>query len=248
MTIQEMTSIIIPTFNGLALLKRCIASIRKWTEEPYEIIVVDNRSTDRTYEYCVSERIKVISLPENRGFPMACNSGLRLARGGTLLLLNNDVTVTKNWLAQLKQGLFSDPGIGIVGPVTNYASGIQQVTVPYESRKQFMELAAAHNVHDPERWIEVKRIVGLCFLFKRELLERIGYLDERFSPGHYEDDDYCYRARLAGYRLLVCGDTLVHHEGSASFRKSGSVELQQLVLRNREIFISKWNVNPLDFI
>lgn len=248
MNVQDMTSIIIPSYNGLELLRSCMDSIRKWTEEPYETIVVDNRSTDGTYEYCVSERIKVISLPENRGFPKACNSGLRLARGGSLLLLNNDVTVTRNWLTQLKQGLFSDPMVGIVGPVTNYASGIQQINIPFDSKAQFLDIAAAHNHSDPSRWIEVPRIVGLCFMFKRELMEKIGYLDERFSPGHYEDDDYCYRARLAGYRLLVCGDTLVHHEGSASFRKSGEERLSELVKRNRELFIDKWQIDPLQYI
>ncbi|WP_211746484.1 glycosyltransferase family 2 protein [Paenibacillus sp. Marseille-Q4541] len=245
---SHLTSIIIPSFNGVALLKQCISSIKQYTEEPYEVIVVDNGSTDKTFDYCASQKIRFISLPENRGFPAACNAGLRLARGDSLLLLNNDVTVTRGWLTLLKQGLYSDPSIGIVGPVTNYASGIQQIPVEFHSMEQFQQIAAVHNQADPEKWKEVNRIVGLCFLFKREVLEQIGELDEIFSPGHYEDDDYCYRARLAGYLLLVMGDVLVHHEGSASFKKENTEALQQLIRRNRILYMQKWKVDPLQFI
>ena len=243
-----LTSIVIPSFNGRGWLKQCINSIRQYTDEPYEIIVVDDGSTDDTFDYCASEKVRFISLPKNGGFPAACNTGLRLARGESLLLLNNDVTVTKDWLTLLLQGLYSDPAIGIVGPVTNYASGIQQIPVEYRSVEQFQQIAAEHNRPDPQKWLEVNRIVGLCFLFKREVLETIGYLDERFSPGHYEDDDYCYRARLAGYRLLVLGNILVHHEGSASFNKEKKDKLQQILNRNRMLYMEKWKVDPLQFI
>lgn len=243
-----LTSIIIPSFNGRVWLKQCIDSIRQFTDEPYEIIVVDDGSTDDTFKYCASEKVRFISLPQNRGFPAACNRGLRLARGDSLLLLNNDVTVTKGWLTLLLQGLYSDPSIGIVGPVTNYASGIQQIPVEFHAMEQFQHIAAEHNQSDPQKWLEVNRIVGLCFLFKREVLETIGYLDEKFSPGHYEDDDYCYRARLAGYRLLVLGNVLVHHEGSASFNKEKKEKLQRILTRNRMLYMEKWKVDPLQFI
>lgn len=85
-------------------------------------------------------------------------------------------------------------------------------------------------------------------LFRREVMTSIGLLDEAYSPGHYEDDDYCYRARMQGYRLLVCRDVLVHHRGSASFQKTDPAAWKQLLERNRSIFIHKWHVDPLEYI
>ncbi|KAA9008561.1 glycosyltransferase family 2 protein [Paenibacillus spiritus] len=242
------TSIIIPTYNGLPLLRSCIASIREATPEPHELLVIDNESDDGTGEFCRMERIAFISLPRNLGFPAACNYGLALASGDELLLLNNDVVVAPGWLANLKAALYSAPDIGLVGPVTNYASGRQQVTVDCSGPGGFREAAAKWNVPDPSRWRETRRLVGLCLLFRREVLEALGPLDERFSPGHYEDDDYSYRARLKGYRLLIAGDCLVHHEGSASFRSLRPAGWQELVERNRRQFQEKWGVDPLDFV
>ncbi|KAA8784833.1 glycosyltransferase family 2 protein [Paenibacillus amylolyticus] len=247
---MTLTSIIIPTYNGLSLLKPCVEAIRTYTGEAtsYEIIVVDNGSRDGTAEYCAKERIRFVRLPENRGFPAACNAGLRIACGDELLLLNNDVTVTSCWLENMRIALYSDEHIGIIGPVTNYASGIQQVHMTFRDVQHFQELAAGNNVSDVSRWKEVRRIVGLCMLMKRSVVEAVGWFDEAYSPGHYEDDDYCYRARLQGFRLLVCSDVLVHHQGSASFQKTDHTEWKQLLERNRSIFINKWQVDPCEFM
>ncbi|WP_019908764.1 glycosyltransferase family 2 protein [Paenibacillus sp. HW567] len=245
---MTLTSIIIPTFNGLRLLRPCIESIRAYTGTPYEIIVVDNGSQDGTDEYCRDNKLAFISLPENRGFPVACNLGLQLASGDELLLLNNDVVVSHNWLDNLKNALYSAPDVGIVGPVTNYASGRQRVETAYTDISGYHAEAMAVHAQGAAGWIEIRRLVGLCFLFKRELMDAIGLLDERYSPGHFEDDDYCYRARMRGYRLLIAGNCLVHHEGSASFKEVYSSEIQELVLRNRKIFMDKWHVDPAQFI
>ncbi|GAA3408578.1 glycosyltransferase family 2 protein [Paenibacillus hodogayensis] len=245
---MSMTSIIIPTFNELDLLRECIQAIETYTDTPYEIVVVDNGSTDGTIDYCLKKSVVLVSLPENRGFPEACNYGLKAASGSELLLLNNDVVVSKRWLANMLNSLYSTERVGIVGPRTNYASGMQQIELAYGDMNEFQETADQFNVSDPAKWIEARRIVGLCFLFKRELMDRIGLLDERFSPGHYEDDDYCYRARLAGYRLLIAGDTLVHHYGSQSFRKQGQERMDRLVDMNFHKFVDKWGVDPKTFI
>jgi len=245
---MSMTSIIIPTFNGIGLLRECIEAIEAYTDSPYEIVVVDNGSTDGTAEYCLGKPVTYISLPENRGFPEACNYGMLAARGSELLLLNNDVVVSRNWLSNLLHCLYSGENVGIVGPMTNYASGKQMKELHYANLDEFHQLAETMNRHDPKKWLEVKRIVGLCFLFKRELMEKIGLLDERFSPGHYEDDDYCLRSRNAGYRILIAGDTFVHHHGSASFRKQGQELMDRLVETNYRKFIEKWGVDPKQFM
>ncbi|WP_248927682.1 glycosyltransferase family 2 protein [Paenibacillus hamazuiensis] len=243
---MQKASIIIPNRNGLSYLQQCIASIVRHTDVPYEIIVVDNGSKDGSVEYCLKERRKVrlVSVPFNRGFPGACNLGLKLASGDAMLLLNNDVIVTPNWLSNLMRCLYSSRETGIVGPTTNYASGRQRVDSPYGSP----ELAAqAPNIPDAGKWQTVPRLVGFCFLIKRELMETIGLLDEQFAPGHFEDDDYCFRARLAGFQLKIAGDTFVYHHGSASFGQE-SEQVKSLIRRNYDKFVAKWGFDPHSLI
>jgi GT2 family glycosyltransferase len=238
---MRKTSIIIPTFNGRELLKNCIYSIKQHTEQPYEIIVVDNGSSDGTVDFCRQEQISFISLPYNTGFPIACNKGLKLASGHTLLLLNNDVIVARNWLSNMLRCLYSRQDIGIVGPTTNFASGKQQVNMPYTNLD---EMANRYNEPDSTKWLICDRIVGLCMLFKREVMDSIGLLDEQFSPGHYEDDDYCMRARNGGYQLIIAGDVFIFHHGSASFVQQDMSTVQKLIACNRQKFIDKWGVTP----
>lgn len=242
------TSIIIPTYNGKRLLVECIESIRAHTREDFELIVVDNGSTDGTIDWCRSERITFISSGSNLGFPKACNLGLRIATGEALLLLNNDVIVTANWLENMLQCLFSSGDIGIVGPTTNYVSGRQKIAVDYDGIGQMHIMAAQYNIQNSAKWENVNRLVGFCYLFKRDLMNAIGLLDERFSPGHYEDDDYCYRARAAGFRLMIAADVFVHHHGSASFHLTEQQELERLVALNKYKFMQKWGIDPQIFM
>jgi GT2 family glycosyltransferase len=211
---MKRASIVIPTCNQLDFLQNCISSLRKHTDMPYEIIVVDNASTDGTAEWCRKEKIPFISLPRNEGFSVACNKGLLLSSGDTLVLLNNCTLVTHGWLSNLSAALYSGSDVGIVGPVTNNASGSQQVHYSFENIDEFQRIAEDVNVSNPDNWKQVDKIVGICFVFHRELMDKIGLLDERIPPGHYEYDDFCLRARNAGYSLLVCHDTLIYHEGS----------------------------------
>lgn len=234
-------SIIIPTYNGEGLLRECLQAIRSYTSPPYEIIVVDDGSTDGTLDFCRSEEVVLLSASRRLGFPGACNCGLKLSSGDALVLLNNDVLVTPRWLDNMLSCLYADEKTGIVGPLTNYASGEQQVNVTYQ---QLHDFADSFNQSNPDKWRDAERIVGFCMVFKRELMLKVGLLDERFSPGHYEDDDFCYRAQAAGYRLMIAGDVFVHHHGSASFGRESPAELKQLIMRNRQRYIDKWGIQP----
>jgi GT2 family glycosyltransferase len=242
---SKLTSIVIPTCNGREWLVNCLYSVREHTQTPYEIIVVDNGSTDGTHELMRNERIIFVSSTVNRGFPAACNLGMRLSRGDTVLLLNDDVMVGPGWLDRMLACLYREEGIGMVGPMTNYASGRQQTDLPYTTLKEMAELFQRDHA---DQQVEVRRLVGFCLLMKRELLNTVGLLDEQFSPGHYEDDDLCYRARLAGYRLMIAMDSFVYHRGSASFSKQGDEALGKLLEINKWKFMEKWQVDPASLI
>jgi len=253
------TSIIILSYETLACTRLCIESIRSFTAPgTYDIIVVDNASTDGSLAYLRAQPdVHLIENRENRGFPAACNQGMAAAAAESdLLLLNSDTIVTPHWLENLQRALRSDAAVGAVSCVTNQCSHFQQIPVQYEDIDAMIRFASSFNRSQPELWQPWQTLVGFCLLIRRAAYERIGGLDEAFSPGNYEDDDYCLRLRDAGYTLLLCQDTFIHHFGSASFRKdedprrraAKEARYAELLARNERYLLKKhglpadWNV------
>ena len=173
----NLVSIIILTFNQLKYTKECVESIRKHTPEPHEIIFVDNGSTDVTGKWLKklvenNSNYRLIANKKNLGFSKGCNQGIEASTGEYILLLNNDVVVTENWLAGMLECIKSAPDIGIVGPMTNNISGPQQVpAVGYSSVDGLSEYAMAFRQKNRHRRIACRRIVGFCMLFNRRLIE-----------------------------------------------------------------------------
>lgn len=236
------TSIVIPSYNQVEYLIRCIESIESHTPEPHEIIVVDNGSTDGTGAYLDqrSGQLRFKRLDINRGFSGGVNQGLMMAKGDTIVILNNDTLVTPGWLGHMLQCLQSDAQVGAVGPVTNYISGEQQIDVPYANVEQMWEYAATRSKPDQKEWRPTDRLVGFCILFRRTLLERIGYFDEGFRIGNYEDDDWIIRARLCGLKLMIAGDAFIHHFGSVSMKTLGTEQFHEVDGYNERYFAGKW--------
>jgi GT2 family glycosyltransferase len=226
----------------------CINSIRKYTKrDSYEIIVVDNHSTDGTVEWLQEQAdLRLILNHENVGFPAACNQGIAAANGNDIMLLNNDTIVTPQWLSNLEKCLYSSPDIGAVGTVTNSCSNFQRIACKYSSIEEMICFAQRFNHSDPGLWEERKRLVAYCMLIRAEVIDKVGLLDEIFSPGNYEDDDYSVRMRNAGYRLVLCRDAFVHHFGSISFREQ-STQFTALLNTNKQKFIDKWGFAPHSF-
>ncbi|MFD0710693.1 glycosyltransferase [Paenibacillus sp. GCM10027626] len=234
------TSIIIPTYNQLEYLQECIESITKHTLEPYELIVIDNASDDGTAAYLQATRtIRYWVNKENLGFAGAVNQGLMLARGTTLLILNNDSVVTPHWLSNLLTCLHSNPQFGIVGPVTNYISGEQLIETNYSDIAEMQKFSEAYNRSNTSRWTPTSRLTGFCMLLRREDFRRLGYFDEGFEIGNCEDDDYGLRARLLGLQLVIAKDTFIHHYGSVSM-KSLNGGFDQVYEKNLAFYANKW--------
>ncbi|UHA74509.1 glycosyltransferase family 2 protein [Paenibacillus sp. 481] len=244
----EGTSIIIPTYNHLDLLKQCVESIQTHTSTPYEIIVVDDASEDETAHFLLNQmsHLRFHAHETNRGFAAAVNTGLMMAKGQTICVLNNDTIVTTNWLNNMLNCLNSDPDIGVVGPVTNFISGDQQIPVPYKQLKHMQEFAEAFNVPNASKWQRTDRLVGFCMLFRRELFETTGYLDEGFEIGNFEDDDYMIRIRLNGRKLMIARDSFIHHFGSMSMKQLGD-RITEINDRNGSFFSAKWG-NPYELV
>jgi O-antigen biosynthesis protein len=129
-----LTSVIVPCFNQEEFTRHCIRALLRHTQRAWELIVVDNGSTDDTAAYLRGVQdaapvpVTVIHNTRNLGFPRAINQGLREARGEYLVLLNNDAVVTDDWLEQLielaemKGQVGGQSTVGLVGPMSNYAT------------------------------------------------------------------------------------------------------------------------------
>ncbi|MBU3179280.1 glycosyltransferase [Clostridium estertheticum] len=242
---NRKTSIIILTYNNLVYNNKCVDSIRKYTKEnTYEIIVVDNNSTDGTREWLREQNdIKSILNDENLGFPKGCNIGIAAAgKENDILLLNNDTLVTPRWMDNLKACLYSDEKIGATASITNNCSNYQSVSVPYIDVKDMIPFAEENNISNPNKWEEKVRLVAFCMLIRRDVLNKIGLMDERFSPGNFEDDDFCMRIIEAGYKMMLCNDSFIHHFGSSSFSKDYT-KFSNVLSTNRKKLEDKWGFN-----
>ncbi|MEC0267339.1 glycosyltransferase family 2 protein [Paenibacillus anseongense] len=237
------TSIIIVTTNDQRHhLQNCIDSIYEYTPEPFELIVIDNASTDDTAEYLKSltGKIRYKIFTSNLGFAGGTNQGLRMARGSNLLFLNNDTIVTKDWLKNMLTCLDSNEKFGLVGPMTNYISGEQLLQTNYTSTEEMHHFAANFNQSNPAKWHVTTRLTGFCVLMRREVFERLGYLDEGFEIGNCEDDDFGFRTRIMGLELVIAMDTFIHHVGSVSIKALGERRFEEVYGRNLEFYARKW--------
>ena len=254
---MSKTSIIILTYNNLAYNKGVLASIRKYTKDKtYEVIMVDNLSTDGTRVWLQkiqeARDIKVILNDANVGFPKGCNIGIHAADlDNDILLLNNDIEVTHNWLENLQTALYSSPKIGAVQGLDAYhfrgtlnEEGVE-INFWNTDTSAIHEFAIKNNTSDRARWKYTNFLTGYCMLIKRNVLNQIGLLDERFTPGNFEDDDLSFRILGTGYYLLQCHDCFIHHFGSRSFRADEDA-YWSLIGINEKKFKKKWGVGRLD--
>lgn len=239
--IEPNQSIIIPAYNNLWDLHACWTSIRKNTSIPYRLIVIDNGSTEEVAYQADQNNIEVIRNPKNMGFAYACNQGIKATNGDYVVILNSDTIVTPGWLERMLWHMERDPKVGMVGPSTNFAASIQQIRPGYRTERELYDFSENLFKQNRRKSLEVEKIVGVCMLMRRSMLEEIGLFDTRFGLGNYEDDDICLRARIAGYKILWAQDVFVHHAGSKTF-KILDVDYQKLLEENRSKFNQKWGL------
>lgn len=235
-------SIIIPTYNQLDYTIKCIESVLKHTSNTFEIIVVDNASTDGTLLYLETvPDIKIVKNNENLGYAKANNQGLKEAVGNIIIFMNNDVVVTEGWDQIIFDAFIKDQNLGAVGPLTNNISGQQKINVNYNEQNlnQFDEFVTNHKFNNKGNVMKVHRLVGFLLACRRDVLETIGGFDEIFGKGNYEDDDLCLRIIESGFDLAITKECFVHHFGSSTF-KLDMEEYYSLLKNNKDKIRDKW--------
>jgi GT2 family glycosyltransferase len=239
-------SIVMTSHDNLLFTRMAVEAVLACTEYPnYELIVVDNGSTDGTPEFLreLADRnahVHVVLNRHNAGFARACNQGAALANGEVLVMLNDDTLVTPGWLPRLIAPL-RDEAVGLSGAVTNRIGNEAEVPASYGTWGELLEFAA-HRAREYDGAVfDIRTPTMFCLALRRDAWERIGPLDQRFEVGMLEDDDYAMRARAAGYRLVCAEDAFVHHFGETSFGKLVPTgRYGEILEENKRRFEEKW--------
>ena len=242
---QAKVSIILVTYNNLDFTRACLQSMEKYNNyENCEIIVVDNLSQDGTREYLSGyeknhNNFKAILHDCNSGFAAGNNIGIKEAKGEFVILLNNDTVVTPNWIQNLIKHFTTDDTIGMIGPRTNNIGNESRLEIHYSDMNQMIEKSYDIYYSNVSKQYNIPILAFFCVAIKRDVIEKIGLLDEVFGIGMFEDDDYCMRVKKDGYKLICADDVFIHHHLGASFDKNPEWK-EQLFQKNKAIYESRW--------
>ncbi len=230
-------AIIIPTKNNLAVLKTCVESLAKTTYRNYEVVIIDNESDEaETLAYLRQSPHKVLRIANPNGrfsFAAINNAAVEQAEADYILFLNNDTeVVAPRWLSQMV-GYLGLSDVGAVGARLLFPDGrLQHAGIVHGYYNGMagpaFKLLPADN-HGYLSYTMVTRnysaVTAACLLTRRDLFLSLGGFDEERFAVAYNDVDYCYRLRAAGYRIAYCPTAeLIHHEGYSRGFKDNPAE------------------------
>lgn len=221
-------AIIVPVFNAIDDVKRCLESVLASSYHNYNLIIADDASDNSTQRWLESfsnkhDRIVLLRSQTNRGYTININHAIKHCTGyDYIILLNSDTIVSGDWIQKLLQRFADDKYVGIAGPLSNKA-GWQSFPLLRDenqipngmSLKQINQILEASNRND--LCPEVDIVNGFCICISNNVFDEIGLFDEiSFPLGYGEEDDFCMRARFAGFKNVITLDTYVFHAKSKS--------------------------------
>jgi GT2 family glycosyltransferase len=234
---MTLCDIVIPVYNQPELTKACVESIFRTTRIPVRLIIVDNASGAATKSviqgFASNEHVTVdvIANAANLGFSKAVNQGMRTGNSPFCLVLNNDTLFTDDCLKIMVDVAQGSADIGIVNPESS-TFGVRPKNG--ETIDDVAKRLLAHKT----AWVEFSNCIGFAMLVKREVIGRIGGLDEAFGIAYFEDSDFSMRAKEAGYRCVkACGAYIFHHEHKSLDLVGWKEELFQ---KNKALYQRRW--------
>ena len=254
---QATVDVIICIHNALDDVKRCLDSVLQHTNQPYSLILVDDGSDSATEDYldefAGQNKCDLLRNENALGYTRAANQGLRKSSADFALLLNSDTIVTQGWLDRMVACAQSDQKIGLVGPSSNGASwqsipdiiGVNDWAdnplPPNVSIAQMGDWVARHSWR---MYPSMTFLNGFCLLIQKQMINEIGYFDEgNFGVGYGEENDYCIRARQAGWKLVLADDTYIYHAQSRSYNHD---RRKQLSDRANRVLAQKYGQTIID--
>ena len=215
---------VIPNWNGERFLPACLSSLRGQSFEDFDVIMVDDNSTDGSVSFVRRNfpEVRVLPLDENKGFSAAVNAGIRASGAKYVALLNNDTEVDPGWLHALVEAAEVHPEAGLfASKMVDFYDRRVLDGAGDALRRSGLPLRLGHGELDRGQYDETAFVFGACAgaaLYKREMLDDVGLFDEDFFA-NCEDGDLSFRAQLAGYRCLYAPESTIYHMGSATFGK-----------------------------
>ncbi|MBU1110115.1 glycosyltransferase family 2 protein [Patescibacteria group bacterium] len=220
-----LISILLINHNGQEHLEYCLPSLMEtnYPKDKMEIILVDNQSTDDSINFVKNTfpHVKIIKA-QNKGYGAGINRGLKESRGDYIAVLNVDIKFDPDWLVNILKPLQQDNNVGIAGPLLLDFDAKElpdEIKVPCFSKYGYpyhytLNIGAAPTPGPPLLPIETIWVPGAVMLIKREVFEKIGGFDPIYFL-YYEDFDFCFRTRIAGYKIFLVPASLVYHKESA---------------------------------
>lgn len=241
-------SIIIITRNSEEVIYNCLSSVLKYydNKDLYEIIVVDNNSSDKTSDLLANfSQIKIILNKDNKGFAKACHKGVKISTGEYLMFLNPDIIMENNVFEEAKKIFDQEKGIAVIGPKLIYTNGRLQPSVrklPDLLSQLIMLFKLDHlgiSFKSVNKYLcqnfnyelkqEVGQVMGACFITHKKIWRRLNGFDTRFFIW-FEEVDYCYRAKKLGLKVIYAPIGPVKHLLGDSFNKENLLKKQWLFI------------------
>jgi len=233
--------ILVPIFNAYEPLACCLKSLERYTTTKHRILLLDDASQDPRVRPLLEAfsrsrpNAEAVFLERNVGYVKTVNKGLSISQYD-VILLNSDTQLTPRWLEKLDRCRWSDRAIGVVSPLSNYAT-LLSVPVPYQynfiphswSPEKFSKLIEGCAKRAYPR---IPTAVGFCMLLTRKTIDHLGPFNMAFGRGYGEEVDYCLSAWQAGFEVACCDDTYVYHVGEASFGRSHPSKFRNEVIVN----------------
>ncbi len=251
---DERVSLVMLAHNQAAVTRRTLEALLQSTYADVEAVLVDNGSTDGTpevlsaFERDAASRgwhVRRIGFPENVGAVAGRNAALEVLSGGQVVFLDNDVVIgRRSWLEILREELARD-GVGIVGPQIRFAQWPDRLQCAgcEVTENGFVVFRGRGETASDPAWNEerfVPALISACWMMRREVVRALGPLDMRFHPVQYEDIDYCYRARAAGWRVLYSPRCHVYHLENVTTDGAPEMRYRYRTLKNGRAFREKW--------
>jgi len=256
---KPLVSVVIPTHNRKKKLEHLIRSILEsdYPKDKLEIIVVDDASTDGTYKHIkkLFPQVKVIRNDEEKLVAESRNIGIKASRGKYVFLIDDDNVVDRNTIKELVEFMEKHPEVGVAGPIMYFLNDPTRIWCAGVKRSYWSTITKiiGSNARDNGQYREPYESEDFpnAFIVRREVFEKVGLFNSRIFPIHYEEADFCQRARKAGYKVMVVPTAKVWHDiplpeqSKASVLHLKSPLRAYYAVRNRIMFHALWSKNVI---